>query len=226
MIGNPFALFSSLEDQVVVHMFTKEDNVRTDEDIVDALGIPDIAALNQVHGTRVIRVDGPLARTEDADGMITDTPNLILTVRTADCQSFAIYVPKKNILGVLHAGWRGLHTGAIPAFFKTLKDEWGAEAEEALVAASPSLCILCADFTSPQKELPSIDTKFLRGRHVDLQGAAEEQFMELGVRPGNFERYAGCTRCDPETYWTYRGGDRDAVNMGYTNVLACALKTR
>jgi len=224
MIGNPFALFAPLEDQVVVHLFTKEDNIRTEEDIVDALSIPDIAALEQVHGDRIIRVDGPLARTEEADGMITDTPNLVLTVRTADCQSFAIYVPEKNILGVLHVGWRGLDAGAIPAFCKSLQDDWNVAAEKTFVAAGPSLCTLCAKFTSPQKELPSIDPQFLRGRHVDLQGAAEAQFMEHGVRPGNFERYAGCTRCDPETYWTYRGGDHDAVEMGYTNVLACALR--
>jgi copper oxidase (laccase) domain-containing protein len=67
-----------------------------------------------------IAADAPSNRTEEADGMITDVPGLALNLRVADCQSFVIFSPKKNVLGLLHVGWRGLISGAIPEFFAVL----------------------------------------------------------------------------------------------------------
>ena len=48
--------------------------------------------------------------------------------------------------------------------------------------------------------------------------------MDAGIQPQNIERMDDCTRCHPEKYWTYRGGDREAVKAGRTNVMACVLR--
>ena len=153
--------------------------------------------------------------------MFTDQKNLVLTVRTADCQPFVVYIPEKNILGVIHAGWRGLIAGVIPNFFVTS----GIEPREALVAAGPSLCKACAVFEHPEAEISAIGSEFIDGQNVDLQGAAEAQLFELGVKKNNFKRHPDCTYCKKETYWTYRGGDKEAVLDGYTNVMACWMES-
>ena len=41
------------------------------------------------------------------DGVITDTPGLVLAVQTADCLPVILVDPKKKAVGVFHAGWRG-----------------------------------------------------------------------------------------------------------------------
>jgi len=221
MINSLFSLFAPFPELTVV-LFTKEDAIMRDEQVLKALGGEAIAGLHQMHENRTIRVNKPLARNEQADGMVTDTKNLILTVRTADCQPFIAYAPKHGVIGVLHVGWRGLIAGAIPSFFDVLKEEWRIEPNEMLVAAGPSLCRECADFSDPETELFPLSSSFMHGKNVDLQDAADAQLSAMGVE--RLERSQDCTRCHPEVYWTYRGGDREEVREGKTNVLACVLK--
>ena len=121
-------------------------------------------------------------------------------------------------------GWRGLIAGAIPEFFRVLKKEWGIDPSQTFVGAGPSLCKRCAEFTNPARELPSLSPQFVEKRHVDLQGAADAEFIALGVPENAIERSPDCTCCHPEKYWTYRGGDREAVKNGQTNMLVCLLK--
>ncbi len=218
MLDHPFAHLRR-EKGVRVAFFRKEDPAMTDTESATCIGARDAAALTQVHGARVIRVRGPLARTEEADGMITDVPGLALHIRAADCQNFVILAEKQRVLGVLHAGWRGLDAGIIEKFFDVLLREFGVTPREVLIGAGPSLCKHCAAFTDPLTELNNIPRSCIQGNTVDLQRAATLQFLALGVPEDAIERMSACTKCDHETYWTYRGGDREAVKEGRTNVL-------
>jgi copper oxidase (laccase) domain-containing protein len=105
----------------------------------------------------------------------------------------------------------------------TMRREWGADPADLLVAAGPSLCTDCADFTDPVRELPSIDKKFFFGRCADLRAIAEAQFAACGVDTTRIDRHPGCTRCSPEAFWSYRA-DKDGVRKGGRNLLACMLK--
>jgi copper oxidase (laccase) domain-containing protein len=188
-----------------------------------AMGSKDYAALDQVHGNRIVRVEESIARNEKADGMITNCMNIVLQIRSADCQTFLAFAPTERVLGVLHVGWKGLLCDAIPAFFRSLEAWWGIPGQETVVCGGPSLCMECSEFQNPQEEFPGIPEEFFSGRLVDLRSIAEEQLFQCGVVAKNFERMEGCTCCDTHTYWSYRGGDREKVLKGKTNVLACML---
>ena len=219
----PFSLFSSYADKIQILLFHKSDAIESDQQVAKAFKGTDVAALHQVHGNHTIVTRSPIARDQQADGLLTDTPNLVLSTRWADCQNFVLYAPGHHVCGVLHAGWKGLLTGAIPAWIRTLQEEWGIHPSQCLVGAGPSLCQQCAGFTDPLTELPGIDPQFFDGRFVDLQGIANQQLLDAGILPEHFERHADCTRCKPESYWTYRGGHKEEVQQGRTNVLACSL---
>lgn len=225
MIQNPFASLELFGKPLQVALITKTDGIMTDAEAAKAIGATKAAGLDQAHGNRVIIVRDALERSEAADGMITDVPSLALCIRWADCQNFVVYAPKKNILGAMHIGWRCLRDGTIPSFFKTLKEEFGIDAEECLVAGGPSLCMRCSEFTDPLKEIQNVPSSFVSGNLVDLRGWAERQFTDAGVHPGNIEVHRDCTRCKPDRYWTYRGGDREAVKTGNSNMLVCALRS-
>jgi copper oxidase (laccase) domain-containing protein len=81
----------------------------------------------------------------------------------------------------------------------------------------------CADFSDPTTELPGIDVQFFHGKNVDLRAIADAQLIACGVAQKNIERHPDCTRCRPDIYWTYRGGDREAVLQGKTNVTVCQI---
>lgn len=210
-------------DRLHIALFTKEDGNISFAKAATAIGAKNFATLNQIHGNRTIRVTHPFDRTEDADGMITDVPNLALIVRAADCQMFVIVAPEQHVIGTLHVGWRGLVAGAIPEFFRALDEHWHITPAETYVVAGPSLCMQCAEFTDPPRELPQLSTRFIRGRHVDLRAAADAELHALGIPSAHRERNSDCTCCRSQAYWTWRGGDRDAVKAGHTNLLACTL---
>ncbi len=224
MIATPFSLFRQFDDRLQIALFTKSDDIQSDTDAAKCLHVQSATGLHQMHGKRTVIIRTSSNRTEEADGMITDTPDLALCCRSADCQNFVVYAPEHGVVGALHVGWRGVVAGAIPEFFAVMKREWGILPSQTFVGAGPSLCQKCAEFSDPKNELPSLSPTFIDGKCVNLQGAATQQFLDCGVEPGHIERHPDCTRCHPETYWTYRGGDLEAVKQGHTNMLACALR--
>ena len=42
-----------------------------------------------------------------ADGLVTQDPEIILTLKVADCVPVFLHDPSKNIIGLLHSGRRG-----------------------------------------------------------------------------------------------------------------------
>jgi len=42
-----------------------------------------------------------------ADGLVTQDPEIILTLKVADCVPVFLHDPSKNIIGLVHSGWRG-----------------------------------------------------------------------------------------------------------------------
>ena len=225
MLHSPFSLLKPFENRLSVAFFTKANAIESDDDAAAELGVRKAVGLEQKHGNRTVVIRTPSPRTKEADGMITDTPDLALCLRVADCQSFLIYEPEKNVVGLLHVGWRGLIAAAIPEFFRVMKAEWGIDGRETFVATGPSLCLHCSDFSDPATELPSLPKEFVHGKTVDLRGAADAELFSCGVRPERFERLPDCTRCHPEKYWTYRGGDHEQVRTGHCNMLVCALRS-
>lgn len=70
--------------------------------------------LNQVHGTRC--VDAALAAPgTSADASFTRQPGVVCAVLTADCLPVLLCDDQAGVVGVAHAGWRGLAAGVIEA---------------------------------------------------------------------------------------------------------------
>jgi YfiH family protein len=75
--------------------------------------------LDQVHGTRVVRLDArhlaPDAAVESADASITTVPGIACTVMVADCLPVLFATRDGRAVGAAHAGWRGLAGGVLEA---------------------------------------------------------------------------------------------------------------
>ena len=224
MIDHPFARLQPFQNNLHVAFFHKGDDIFTDDQARTKIGASQIAALRQMHGNRILYAKEGIQRTEEGDALITDVPGLALAIRMADCQAFVVYAPKQNVIGLIHAGWRGLEAGIIGNFFAMLQEKWRIAAHETYVGAVPSLCENCAEFTDPRTELPHAPEEVIQDSHVDLQRWADLQLEAAGVPQNHLERMPGCTKCELERYWTYRGGDRDAVKHGNTNMLLAVLR--
>ena len=196
-----FKIFKNFPE-LKVGVFGKVDDCSSDEECAVKLGFKKIKKLYQVHGN-IIHIADEIEGIPDGDGLITKEKDLALSIRFADCQAFVIYSPKKQVLAVLHAGWRGMAAKAITSMFKKLKDEFDVEPEETFVGAAPSLCKKCADFSDPKNELPEHLHPFIDGKNVDLQKASDFELTSLGVPRDQIERHPVCTRCG-EGFWSWR----------------------
>jgi len=70
------------------------------------------ATISQVHG-RVVAVAAQPEYLGEADGLITGSRELSLAVATADCLPIAL--AGRHTIALVHAGWRGIVNGVIPA---------------------------------------------------------------------------------------------------------------
>lgn len=79
----------------------------------DTATVTDAILMNQVHSADVLVIDKPLEYPPQVDALITKTPNLRLSVKTADCAPVLIYDAKAKMIAAIHAGWRGAFQGII-----------------------------------------------------------------------------------------------------------------
>lgn len=66
-----------------------------------------LITLRQAHSDIIRRVDSIPEEPLHGDGMITETPGLLLAIQTADCLPVIVVDTKRHAVGVFHAGWRG-----------------------------------------------------------------------------------------------------------------------
>jgi YfiH family protein len=97
--------------------FTRQDSraavERNRELFLKELGVANgrrswpLVTLRQIHSDLIHRVDGMPEQPLAGDGLITDTPGLVVAVQTADCVPIILADRKRRAVGVFHAGWRG-----------------------------------------------------------------------------------------------------------------------
>lgn len=83
-----------------------------------------VAWVRQVHGIDVLDVDGiglDSACGAQADGLVTASRHRVLAIMTADCLPVVLGSSDGCVIGVAHAGWRGLAGGVLENTLTTLK---------------------------------------------------------------------------------------------------------
>ena len=78
--------------------------------------------MNQTHSNKVIEVKKSNYKKKiNADAMITKVKGLALGVVTADCVPIIIYDIENEVVGCIHAGWKGAISGIIRNTIKKIK---------------------------------------------------------------------------------------------------------
>lgn len=163
----------------------------------------------------------------ETDGLVTKEKNLFLTVTAADCLPVFFYDPLAGVVGIAHAGWRGITAGVIEETLQKMS-ECGAAKENIFVAIGPHIGVCHFEIQ------PDILPRFARysqyvikkeGRiFVDLEGIAMEQLEEAGIPETHIETRSLCTFCESETFFSYRR-DKPEVPVVMVAVIGMQEKT-
>ncbi len=157
--------------------------------------------LDQVHGYRWQEISKPqeqaLAQT---DAAITFNPNLALTVHVADCVPLLFFHPgsdlnQKPLVGVIHAGRKGLEKGIVAKVFSEVKDRWNLKSDKFLIWVGPHICFDCYQIDR-QTDL-----------HYDLNKNVIQQLKQVLGSKYPYQKInwdERCTHCQSQELYSYR----------------------
>ncbi len=157
--------------------------------------------LRQVHGNEVIDADDASEQPQ-ADAAVARRAGTVCAVMIADCMPVILADASGSVVGVAHAGWRGLSSGVIEATVRAMGS--GTLIAWLGPAIGPRVYEVgdevCAAF------LPEEQSAFVATRPghwlLDLYAVARRRLESSGVKRvhgGSF-----CTYSEPERFFSYR----------------------
>jgi hypothetical protein len=223
------------------HLFSTRDvDVRAEAAGVEAawravatsLGVEPARLLRarQVHGCDVVAVhrgDGaPFEGPQPvADILVTDDPEVAVTVRVADCAPILIADARRGAVAAVHAGWRGTALGAARAGVEALGRAFGSQPADLHAAIGPSIGPAVyevgeevrAAFEAAGHGPAAIARWFRPGRHarphLDVWQANVDQLVSAGVPLDRIACAGACTASNPEWFFSHRGQGGRAGRM-------------
>jgi YfiH family protein len=167
-----------------------------------------VVEAEQVHGSSLAVVGRsqptvqPLA---GCDALLTDLVGVALRVRTADCLPLFFAAPARGVVGLAHAGWRGLAANLPVRMLAGLWHYYQVPAAAVHVAIGPAIRSCCYEVG------PEFATRFgpfvqERGgrRTCDLIGVAREQLVRSGVPTRHLRDSQQCTACEASRWFSLR----------------------
>ena len=137
----------------------------------------------QAHGCKITFISkisaparGERSRTR-ADGLVTARSGVSLAIKTADCVPIIVVDTKKRILGLAHAGWKGIRAGVVESMVDKMK-EVGSQLADLSVCLGPHLHSCCCEFRQPELNF-FIDV--FDGADGLVRTNGHKQFLDLGA---------------------------------------------
>lgn len=190
------------------------------------------AFCRQVHSNRIF-----LARTSglmgEGDGLVSDRPDLALCIQTADCVPIFIYDPDNEMIGLVHAGWRGTSRRIAVGALERMKAVCGTNPGSVQAFMGPSIRSCCYEVgrevagkfdgrvvsrnaggpARPPAHQIAGELGAGGGEFLDLPGANQLQMEKWGVKPANIRQDGRCTSCHPAAFSSYRREGNEAGRM-------------
>lgn len=151
---------------------------------------------------------------EGADALVTREGLLPLVCFNADCLLLAFGDPQARVLGIAHAGWRGMAAGVIENTLALMR-ELGADPARIHAVGSPSIGPCC--FEVGDEVVQALGAEHVQSRAgdkamFDFRSAARSRMMKAGVAAEQIQIEAACTCCSTETFFSHRRATRDGSN--------------
>ena len=188
----------------------------------DRKGLSTLVGLNpnhvvnpkQIHSPEVkfVYTPGEIAAT---DALISKSNSIVLSIQVADCIPLFLADPLNGIIGLVHAGWRGIEKRIISDTVNIMVQKGGSR-KGIIAFMGPSIRQCCFEIG------PEVSKKFpidclINGNQdrsfLDLQQVATNQLIDSQVLDKNILSSEECTKCNPDKYFSYRRSGAKAGRM-------------
>jgi YfiH family protein len=194
------------------HAFPTRDV--SDAEFAAALRGRRIVQVKQVHGARAVLAAE--AGGQEADALVAPrNESVAIGIRVADCVPVLVASTDTGAVAAIHAGWRGVAAGVVPAGVELL-------GRGALLAAiGPCICACCFEVGADVADRIGFVTRRAGDKaYVDLRAAVRAQLRTLGLVDNAIDDVPGCTKHEPDRFYSFR---RDGANSGR---MLAAIATR
>jgi YfiH family protein len=163
----------------------------------------------QVHGRNVALVECDTAPRPQCDVLITGSSARALMLRFADCTPVLVADPKRKVVAVVHAGWRGSAMRAASAAVSALVEAFSSNPKDLVAGIGPAIGPCCytvgEDVVAAFADRPAL----LKDGRLDLWEANRAALVEAGVPEAQIEVAGVCTQCQSDRYFSHRanGGE-------------------
>ncbi|MBI4343127.1 MAG: peptidoglycan editing factor PgeF [Candidatus Omnitrophica bacterium] len=175
------------------------------------------AEAEQVHGAGIAVVTeaaAAAAPVAGCDALVTGAAGVALRIRTADCLPIFFLDPVRSVVGLAHAGWRGLAASLPARMVGALRHVFHSEPGALQVAIGPSIRPCCYEVGPEFAERfgPFVQERDGR-RTCDLIGVAVEQLRRCGVRADRIVEARRCTACETSEWFSLRREGRETGRL-------------
>ena len=173
----------------------------------------------QVHSREVVCTDEPRPPQQPhlkADAILTDQPEVTLFMRFADCVPILLYDPKRQVVGLVHAGWMGTVSRVAAYAVQAMQEQYRSSPGDLLAAIGPSIGAhhyevgqkvidqVRAAFGADAPSLLSLSIGAENAKaRFDLWSANQLVLEQSGVR--HVELAGICTACHLQDWYSHRG---------------------
>jgi len=172
----------------------------------------ELATVHQVHSADVVVAtrSWPQDERPRADAMVTDTPNLLLGILTADCAPVLFADHHAVVVGAAHAGWRGALAGVTDATIEAM-EKLGARREHIHAAIGPCVAqpsyevdeAFKARFVEDEADNARFFVTGPAGKpHFDLESYIVHRLIAAGI--GEVEALNLDTYADADRFFSFR----------------------
>ena len=145
---------------------------------------------------------------EDCDALITNQPNIMLTILTADCVPILLLDTKQKVVSAIHAGWKGTEQEIVFKTVKKMQEEFNSNPKNIIAGIAPSIGKCCYEvdwnvaqhFENVENAYDKVGEKYM----LDLPHINKSQLLKAGLKKEHIELSNICTACKVEHYFSYR----------------------
>jgi len=166
-------------------------------------------AMRQVHGAHVAPVCHPTDGELEADAVMTERPDLVLTVATADCVPILLCDPLRPAVAAIHAGWRGTATHIVGRTITAMEQAYGTKRDQIVAVIGPAIescCYSVDEDVSRHFEEWEGRGLWREGRRIrlSLPRIVRGQLLVAGIRNEHIVLVDRCVSCEEERFFSHR----------------------
>lgn len=183
------------------------DSVKVNREMIrKQVGLNTLTFTKQIHSDKIFEVTKDnVSKIPECDALITKDKDIGLVITHADCQAAIFYDKENEVIGAVHAGWKGMMKNIYGKFVDLMINKYHSKPENIIVCISPSLCDKHAEFKNYKEEFPKEYWSYqTQENHFDLWEIARNQLKDKGIHDSNIEIAGICTYCNPKDYYSYR----------------------